>query len=74
MSKVVDANELRSYLEYSMGSKIETDRVLSLIDDMEYDAVSIVRCKECKHRYNDICTFHSLQINDEDFCNHGDRE
>ena len=42
------------------------------------DAVSVVRCKECKYfwKYSDLptkCVFHLSHVNADDFCSYGER-
>ena len=43
------------------------------------DAVEVVRCKDCKHREDGVCTLESVYdypwyyTNDDDFCSHGER-
>ena len=40
------------------------------------DAVSVVRCKECKHRDGDRCGrfTNNVWVCDEDYCSYGDRK
>ena len=62
-------------------------RVDYLISDAPtIDAVSVVRCKECKHynfyrkqfsmerRGDGLCDRMNCVMNDDDFCSHGERE
>ena len=43
------------------------------------DAVEVVRCKDCKHREDGLCTLESVYdypwyyTNDDDFCSYGER-
>ena len=54
--------------------------VLELLEGDAVDAVEVVRCKDCKHRYIAesgviFCTQHlTMSANDDDFCSYGERK
>ena len=53
--------------------------VLELLEGDVVDAVEVVRCKDCEHRYTAasgviFCTQHiTASANDDDFCSYGER-
>ena len=72
----------------NLRSVIET--LLYMVDDdsdgveevMQLPTIDIVRCKECKHRYNDgwleprwTCDYlKDMRLKDDDFCSYGERK
>ena len=61
-----------------------TSRYFSVKFDIEeaptVDAVEVVRCKDCKHREDGLCTLESVYdypwyyTKDDDFCSYGERK
>ena len=75
--RLIDANALMSYMDEC--SKESRFRVYygyakSFIDDAPtVDAVEVVRCKDCKHRYSDSwCEY--VDDNDNFYCARGKRK
>jgi len=56
-------------------------KVIQQVEDMTAsDAVEVVRCKDCKHRYLSgvgkqyyVCDFLDAELKDNDFCSYGER-
>jgi hypothetical protein len=52
---------------------------MAIKEQHSVDAVEVVRCKDCKHRYTAssgviFCTQHlTMSANDNDFCSYGER-
>ena len=54
-------------------SSCDEDTIFDLMDDSAVDAVEVVRCKDCKHRYSDSwCEY----VDDDDnfYCARGERK
>lgn len=70
MSRLIDANELQSeYKKYHDGKRSVLIDVAQTID-----AVEVVRCKDCKHRYIENMTWHcpfGLMGGEDFFCGYG---
>lgn len=86
--RLIDADALTDAI-YAITAKTGLDRlyiddVIDAIDDMDWaDAVEVIRCKDCKHRYNGKDCSHPLllsyswgairHVKDNDFCSYGER-
>lgn len=86
MARMIDADTLRSNIDCC---DIETyNDKLTIIEQINeaptVDAVEVVRCRECKHRYNGKDCTHPLllsysfgairNVKDNDFCSYGERK
>ena len=70
--------------EYANAERIihEADAVEALSMLPSAEAVEVVRCKDCKHRYISgngttryyVCDFMDAQYEDNGFCHHGERK
>ena len=75
MARLIDASAMRDdWLENGENEYIyDTNAVLDSIDSQPtVDAVEVVRCKDCKHRYSDSwCEY----VDDDDnfYCARGER-
>lgn len=90
--RLIDADTVKDILNndaYGMITKdgvelgISLEEALSVVDDCPtIDAVEVVRCKDCKHRYISgngttryyLCDFMDAQYEDDGFCHHGKRD
>ena len=82
MSRYIDADALIDRLDYcvkeGMGSTIAFT-FKHMVE--EAPSIDIVRCKECKHRYDDgwleprwTCDYlKDMRLKDDDFCSYGER-
>ena len=76
MARLIDASAMRDdWLENGENEYIyDTNAVLDSIDSQPtVDAVEVVRCKDCKHRYSDSwCEY----VDDDDnfYCARGERK
>ena len=77
MSRLIDADALIAWIK---GSQQMTSKMKSLICYIKtmptIDAVSVVRCKECKYK-DDIVNYYyenDRNIKADDFCSYGERE
>lgn len=82
MSRLVDADELKLELKWLEIDKPVYHDVMSTIDKMAtVDAVEVVRCKDCVHRFKDgeNIVFNCCELNhnkvqaDDWFCADGER-
>ena len=57
---------------------INADTLIDIIKDMTEDAVSVVRCKECKYDGTWKCKWRDVMTRSfpsaDDFCSYGERE
>lgn len=97
MADLIDREELeKSILKWlpsedydpeKSGLRFDEDLVVSLMMEIEeqptVDAVEVVRCKECKHKYINsfakesmivYCIHHGVSKQPDDFCSYGDWE
>lgn len=87
MARLIDADAMRDdWLENGENEYVyDTNAVLDSIDSQPtVDAVEVVRCRECKHRYNGKDCTHPLllsysfgairNVKDNDFCSYGERK
>ena len=82
MGKWIDADALKEWLdEYlSVFKKYDKGTIKGFVDHAP--SIDIVRCKECRHRYNDgwieprwTCDYlKDMRLKDDDFCSYGERE
>ena len=72
MARLIDADDLLA--EYDRQHEGEPGKARKLIEDAPtIDAVEVVRCKDCKHRYSDSwCEY----VDDDDnfYCARGERK
>ena len=78
--KLIESGE--THLDNLAEGFTEADRVLRKMFNV--DAVEVVRCRDCKHRYNGKDCTHPLllsysfgairNVKDDDFCSHGERK
>ena len=86
--RTIDADYVLSKIgEYAMHPNEELVNNLAIAFDIvveapTIDAVSVVRCKDCRHRYDDgwleprwTCDFlKDMRLKDDDFCSYGERK
>ena len=86
--RLIDANELTEGLKSltgmftdEIGFAVSLESVLWKVDAQPtVDAVEVVRCKDCKHRYTAssgviFCQQHiTVSANNDDFCSYGERK
>ena len=91
--RLIDADKLleiyKKWIPQLLSKEDEGDRrgvetCIMVLEDMQtVDAVSVVRCRECKYRGTDDCIFHIkgepadeelLLKLDNDFCSYGERK
>ena len=85
MSRYIDADALKKDVEdfpncYN-GWSDTYDKAFIIGAIEEQPSIDIVRCKECKHRYNDgwieprwTCDYlKDMRLKDDDFCSYGER-
>ena len=89
--RLIDADALIPMMKYATTDKeigvfpirIGFDAIKRVIDDAPtVDAVEVVRCKDCKHKYVSgngttqyyVCDFMDAQYEDDGFCHHGESE
>lgn len=64
MSRLIDADALRENMQWCIdhGMYDKPYDYLSEIDDAPtIDAVDVVRCRDCKHRYGDECPMRHIE-------------
>lgn len=89
MARLIDANvaiERAKNSDKIVGTSIlGTGEVVEFLEDCPtVDAVEVVRCRDCKHRYNGKDCTHPLllsysfgairNVKDNDFCSYGERK
>ena len=80
MSRLIDADALIADLDKGLWGK-DWDKALAeaIINDAPtIDAVSVVRCKECRYKDMELCAMYKLVVAGvrkyDDFCSYGERE
>ena len=76
--RLIDADALPKYTGYALSA----DEVATAVENAPtIDAVPVVRCKNCKHRYITgstthyyVCDFMDAEYNDNGYCHHGERK
>ena len=78
--RLIDANDLKQKaVPHYFDNCCYAVSVKDIDDAPTVDAVEVVRCKDCKHRYTAasgviFCTQHlTMSANDDDFCSYGER-
>ena len=65
-------NEIVDFVRYSF---LYPDEMLKIIQS-SYEALDniqpVVKCKDCKYRFQSECTRTWFQVNDDDFCSYGE--
>lgn len=91
MGRLIDADALISKEERrELDKYIDGERCYEMVvptwaiyEAPTIDAVSVVRCKECRHNYNKVlnhgkmkprCDFTDRVLTENDFCSRGERE
>ncbi len=77
MSRLIDADAILKAVEcHFTGELTASEREKVLADAPTIDAVSVVRCKECKHKDDIVnyCYENDRNIKADDFCSYGERE
>lgn len=88
MARLIDADKLLTNVVAVSNSKGQVTwsavPVMNIITAPTVDAVEVVRCRECKHRYNGKDCTHPLllsysfgairNVKDNDFCSYGERK
>lgn len=81
--RLIDADALISMMKYATTDneigvfpiRIGFDAIKGVIDDAPtIDAVEVVRCKDCRHYAKGHCYMYGGQMNDDDYCSHGERQ
>jgi hypothetical protein len=89
--RLIDADALIPIMKYTTTDneigvfpiRIGFDAIKGVIDESPtIDAVEVVRCKECKHKYVSgngttqyyVCDFMDAQYEENGFCHHGESE
>ena len=89
--RLIDADALIPMMKYATTDneigvfpiRIGFDAIKRVIDDAPtIDAVEVVRCRDCKHKYVSgngttqyyVCDFMDAQYEDDGFCHHGESE
>ena len=81
MSRYIDADALKEKIGNTAFLKLDDTEVVEQFIDTT-PSIDIVRCKECKHRYDDgwleprwTCDYlKDMRLKDDDFCSYGERE
>ena len=82
MSRLIDADALIKAMneDYTFYGFVDLLKDIHVIIDEAptIDAVSVVRCKECKYKDMEICAMHRLVVagvrKSDDYCSYGERE
>ena len=82
MIRLIDANALKAELENELYMTDSTKAAFRSIihKTPTVDAVEVVRCKDCKHRFDGLCAMESVggypwnDTKDDDFCSYGERK
>ena len=90
MTRLIDADalieDIKSFWDWDSIDGITATTVLKqTISDISHaptiEAVPVVRCKNCKHRYITgstthyyVCDFMDAEYNDNGYCHHGERK
>lgn len=85
LGKINDTAEgLADYDQQNAAWALRKYAVRDIMDAETVDAVEVVRCRECKHRYNGKDCTHPLllsysfgairNVKDNDFCSYGERK
>ena len=77
MSRHIDADVLIAWIKGSQQMTSKVKAIIARIKTMPTaDAVSVVRCKECKHKDDIVnyCYENDRNIKADDFCSYGERE
>ena len=77
MSRHIDADVLIAWIKGSQQMTSKVKATIARIKTMPTaDAVSVVRCKECKHKDDIVnyCYENDRNIKADDFCSYGERE
>lgn len=75
--RLIDADRLIDEFEDTVGSPITRTRLkLQVENQPTIDAVEVVRCRYCKHLYEDDgCPLRYFKTHvEEDFCSYGERK
>lgn len=79
MSRYIDADALIAWIKGSQQMTSKMKCVIAKIETMP-DAVSVVRCKECKHwweckpRDGGDCDHYEMNTKPDDYCSYGERK
>ena len=82
MSRWIDADKVLKELHLNHKDVIYIDKRDTAKRIEKIKGIDIVRCEECKHRYNDgwieprwTCDYlKDMRLKDDDFCSYGERE
>lgn len=86
MTRLIDADalEYKQHVMYKKGDEVFGEWFITAteIDHAPIiDAVPVIKCKDCKHRYITgstthyyVCDFMDAEYNDNGYCHHGERK
>lgn len=84
--RLVDADALKENCDIKLGNDTIGKRQYVMFHEIDdaptIDAVEVVRCKDCKHKYVSgngttqyyVCDFMDAQYEENGFCHHAERE
>ena len=75
--RLIDGDALIAWIKVSQQMTSKVKAIIARIKTMPTaDAVSVVRCKECKHKDDIVnyCYENDRNIKADDFCSYGERE
>ena len=71
--RLIDYNKMYLSVMDTALSSCDEDTIFDIMDASVVDAVEVVRCKDCKHRYSDSwCEY--VDDNDNFYCAKGERK